>query len=131
MNLFWELHSDLPREGPGADGTTREAAEKIPRLPEGSRVLDVGCGPGVQTLVLAREFPQARITAVDRHAPFLEELRRRAGLSEVSSRIASLQGDMRALPFPDNRFDLICYGYVFYLLRKESEGSGLRPRRSS
>jgi len=57
--------------------------------------------------VLAREFPQVRITAVDRHTPFLEELRRRPRLSEVSSRIASLQGDMRALPFPDDRFDLI------------------------
>jgi len=127
VSLFWELHSDLPREGPGADETTRKAAEKIPRLPEGSRVLDVGCGPGAQTLVLAWQFPQAHITAVDRHAPFLEELRRRARLSEVSSRIASLQGDMRALPFSDDRFDLIWSEGAVYIMGFEAGLRSWRP----
>jgi ubiquinone/menaquinone biosynthesis C-methylase UbiE len=127
VSLFWELHSGLPREGPGADGTTRKAAEKIPRLPDGSRVLDVGCGPGAQTLVLAREFPQAHITAVDRHAPFLNDLKRRARLSEVSSRIASLQGDMRALPFSGNRFDLIWSEGAIYVMGFEAGLRSWRP----
>jgi cyclopropane fatty-acyl-phospholipid synthase-like methyltransferase len=33
--------------------------------PPGSRVLEVGCGTGAQTLTLARNSPGARITAVD------------------------------------------------------------------
>ncbi len=36
-------------------------------------MVDLGCGPGRQTLVLAQEL-RAPITAVDNHAPFLAEL---------------------------------------------------------
>jgi len=127
LSLFWELHSDLPREGPGSDRSTREAAEKLPRLSDDARVLDVGCGPGAQTLALARAFPQAHIMAVDRHAPFLKDLTRRTRSSEAFSRIASLQGDMRALPFSDNRFDLIWSEGAIYIVGFEAGLRSWRP----
>jgi len=64
--------------------------------------------------------------AVDRHAPFLNDLTRRTRSSEAFSRIASLQGD-DALAFLDEeqreidvfRQHSSCYGCVFYLLKKE------------
>jgi tRNA G46 methylase TrmB len=39
------------------------AVLQVSRQPE--RVLEVGCGTGVGTLFLAREFPQARVRGVD------------------------------------------------------------------
>ncbi len=64
---------------------------------------------------------------MDRHAPFLEDLKRRARLSEVSSRIASLQGDMRALPFSDNRFNLIWSEGAIYIMGFEAGLRSWRP----
>jgi len=77
--------------------------------------------------VLAREFPQAHITAVDRHAPFLKDLKRRTRSSEAFSRIASLQGDMRVLPFSDNRFDLIWAEGAIYIMGFEAGLRSWRP----
>jgi len=99
----------------------------LPRLSEGARVLDVGCGPGAQTLALARAFPQTLIVAVDRHAPFLKDLTRRTRSSEAFSRIASLQGDMRALPFSDNRFDLIWSEGAIYIVGFDAGLRSWRP----
>lgn len=77
--------------------------------------------------MLAREFPQAHITAVDRHAPFLKDLKGRTRSSEVFSRIGSLQGDMRALPFSDNRFDLIWSEGAIYIMGFEAGLRSWRP----
>jgi len=35
------------------------------RYPAGSEVLEAGCGTGAQTVILARNSPEARITSID------------------------------------------------------------------
>ena len=50
---FFELHRDLPREGPGDDASTLRALGMCTELPERPEILDIGCGPGMQTLALA------------------------------------------------------------------------------
>src|SRR5208283_4022841 len=35
------------------------------RYPDGSRVLEAGCGTGAQTVILARNSPGAEITSID------------------------------------------------------------------
>lgn len=63
FEVFLEVYGTLPRAGPGGDEHTRRALELVPG--DAPRVvLDVGCGPGAQTLCLARALPQARILAV-------------------------------------------------------------------
>jgi cyclopropane fatty-acyl-phospholipid synthase-like methyltransferase len=42
-------------------------------LPENPRLLDIGCGPGMQTIELAK-ISNAKITALDFYQPFLDEL---------------------------------------------------------
>jgi ubiquinone/menaquinone biosynthesis C-methylase UbiE len=76
-NIFWEIHSGLPREGPGDNASIRRAFLMAAELPAAPRILDVGCGPGMQTLELAK-ISGGQITAVDIHQPFLDELQRRA-----------------------------------------------------
>ncbi|MBU1742495.1 MAG: class I SAM-dependent methyltransferase, partial [Proteobacteria bacterium] len=65
---FFTLHQDIPREGPGSDTATRQAINRLPALPEKPAVLDLGCGPGKQTLVLAWELG-VPVIAIDFHQP--------------------------------------------------------------
>lgn len=86
------------------------------QLPPGSTGLDVGCGIGLQELLLAEAVgPDGRVTGLD-IAPELvaygRELVRRAGYAE---RIAFTTGESVDLHFDDNSFDWAwsadCVGY--------------------
>lgn len=78
--------------------------------PEGSLVLEAGCGVGSQTITLAARSPGARFISIDRSADSLALAKRRieqAGLSNVEFR----QEDIFALPFEPASFDhvFICF----------------------
>ncbi len=105
MKLFFELHSGLPQEGPGSDESTRKALSMIGDLPAEPQILDVGCGPGRQTLVLASETG-GRLTAVDTHQPFLDELKVRAARASVADRITTQNCPMAEMEFEPGGFDL-------------------------
>ena len=62
--LFFELFTGLPRQGPGDAASTLRALALVPRVGPRTRILDVGCGTGLHTRVLAQGSP-ARIVAVD------------------------------------------------------------------
>lgn len=107
--VFFELHSDLPREAPGDDRWTRIAMEILrPAIPGGARILDLGCGPGAQTLCLAEANPNSPVLAIDIHQPYLDEVMRRARQASLQSQIRVLLNDIIA---PENlekdHFDLI------------------------
>jgi SAM-dependent methyltransferase len=117
--IFWEIHSKLPREGPGDDASTRKAFSMLPNLPNAPRILDVGCGPGMQTIELAR-ITDGSITALDTHQPFLDELAKRAKEAGVSERITTVRESMFAMPFPAESFDLIwSEGAIYFMGLRE------------
>ncbi|WP_432093622.1 class I SAM-dependent methyltransferase [Streptomyces sp. bgisy100] len=62
------------------------------------RVLDAGSGPGVMSCLLAREFPEAEVVAVDSGRELLDRAERRAagqGLAErVRTHLADLPGGL-------------------------------------
>lgn len=103
---FFTLHQDIPREGPGSDAATRRAIGLLPALPERPVILDLGCGPGKQTLVLATDLG-APITAIDIHQPFLDQLEEAVAAAGLSDRITIRPGDMGALDYPPESVDLI------------------------
>jgi SAM-dependent methyltransferase len=103
---FWDLHSGLPREGPGDDDSTLRALAMCTELAQRPDILDVGCGPGMQTVALARAT-DGPVTAVDFHEPFLDQLRERAVAAGVRERINAMCADMADLPFRPGSFDLI------------------------
>jgi len=114
--VFFDVHSGLPREGPGNRASTARALALADPLPTGPRVLDIACGPGMQTLDLAGLLTTARIVAVDRHGPFVAEARRRAAAHGAAGRVTAVQGDMRALAFRPAGFDLLwCEGAAYVM----------------
>ncbi len=114
-DAFFKLHSDLPREGPGSDEATAEALGRLPALPDSPRVLDVGCGPGRQTLVLAREL-QTPIVAVDMHEPYLGQLRASAAKAGLSDLVIARPGRMEALAEEPGTIDLIWSEGAIYIV---------------
>jgi SAM-dependent methyltransferase len=100
------LHRDLPREGPGSDASTREALRRLPPLPGDPAVVDLGCGPGRSSLVLARELG-ARVVAIDLHRPFLDQLARGAADAGLSHLVEPRRADMGAPGLVPGSVDLI------------------------
>lgn len=123
---FFELHRDLPREGPGDDASTERALKLLPDLPERPDILDVGCGPGAQTIVLARASG-GTVTAVDRHQPYLDELMRRARAAGVAEAIHPLNASMDSMPLARSSFDVIWSEGAIYIMGFERGLRAWRP----
>ena len=104
--FFWTIHAGLPREGPGDNKSTAKAYRMLKDLPENPRILDVGCGPGMQTVELAK-LSGGQIVALDFHEPFLEQLKEAVKKEDVSDRVKAVQGDMCNLKFEDGSFDVV------------------------
>ena len=112
---FFELHRDMPREGPGDDASTLRALAMCAELPAQPKILDIGCGPGMQTVTLA-QATDGPIVATDLHQPFLDQLAASAQAAGVADRITSIRADMAALPFEPGSFDLVwCEGAAFVM----------------
>ncbi|MFH9470218.1 GNAT family N-acetyltransferase [Streptomyces clavifer] len=108
-DAFFALHDRLPRQSPGSDATTRRLLALAGPQPVRPRVLDLGCGPGRASLLLAAEAG-AEVTAVDLHQPFLDELREAAEARGLGDRIRTVRADMGDLTgpsFADGSFDLV------------------------
>jgi SAM-dependent methyltransferase len=78
--------------------------------PDGSRVLEAGCGVGAQTVTLAQHSPGAEIISVDISAASLaeaEQKTRAAGIGNVTFQ----QADIFDLPFAPESFDhvFVCF----------------------
>ena len=105
--VFFQAFHGMGRLGPGSESSTLRAVEMVGRRDEPLRILDVGCGNGVQTLLLTEAWPRATVTAVDNYQPFLETLMQEATRRGCADRLTTVCSSMDALDFPDGSFDLI------------------------
>lgn len=103
---FFEIHSDLPREGPGNFESTERAYNSIRKFLNNPLILDAGCGPGAQTIDLLK-ISDAKIIAVDNHLPFLYQLNNKIIERNFVNRIGVLAGDMLKLPFNKQSLDVV------------------------
>jgi SAM-dependent methyltransferase len=91
--------------------TLAELLHRDSEYPAGSRVLEVGCGIGAQTVHLARRNPGTRIVAVDISADSLAQARARVAAHAPSATVHWQRTDLHALPFADGAFDhlFVCF----------------------
>lgn len=109
MNAFFELHRNLPREGPGEPADVAWATRLAGVGPQ-AQIADVGCGPGADIDALIAAAPQGHVTALDKTPHFVEEARARW---RGDGRVTILKADMAAIR---NRYDMIwCAGAVYFL----------------
>ncbi len=90
------------------DERTRPAAELLARVPvmRPRRVLDVGCGPGNSTGLLAARYPQAEIVGIDSSPEMIAAARKR--LPSADFRVADIEDYV-----PATAFDVIFGNAVF------------------
>ncbi|MCK5573779.1 MAG: methyltransferase domain-containing protein [Bacteroidetes bacterium] len=112
--LFFEIHKDLPREGPGRNDYTRKAFLSIPRMNR-PRILDVGCGPGTPTMELAR-LSDGKVTAIDLHQPYLDRLSKKAADAGLAEHVTVRNMSMFEMDFPEEFFDVIWAEGSIYII---------------
>ena len=98
-SLIWGLDRELSARW------IEDALAPIPADFSGS-LLEVPVGTGVLTMPLYASLPKADVTCLDYSADMMENAKRRAAAMDVSN-VAFVQGDVGALPFEDERFDLV------------------------
>jgi len=93
-----------------------KAAIEALHFPPGSRGLDIGCGTGELSLMMAEATrPDGHVTGLDISWPVLDYAHRKTSQSALTEHISFEQGDMQALPFAPGSFDwawsVDCAGY--------------------
>jgi ubiquinone/menaquinone biosynthesis C-methylase UbiE len=81
------------------------------QYPEGSRVLEAGCGVAAQTVTLARNSPAALITSIDISPVSIAEAERKT-IEAGCKNVRFQQADIFNLPFDPDSFDHIFVCFV-------------------
>lgn len=115
LNIFHELFTDLPRQGPGSNECTAKAYSFIKKVPINPRILDIGCGTGMQTLELAR-ISNGKVTGLDNHQEALDKLEAKAKEMDLINNIETENGSMFNLPYHEPSFDIIWAEGSIYIM---------------
>lgn len=106
FNLICEYFSQVERQGPGSPETTIKALSFIDNLTGESRIADLGCGTGGQTMTLAQNAP-GKVTGLDLFPDFIQIFNRNAKQLGLQDRVKGIIGSMDKLPFEEKSLDLI------------------------
>ncbi len=107
LSLLCEYYANLERQGPGSPEVTRRALGFVEKgLTDESRIADIGCGTGGQTMVLAQSAP-GQITGVDLFDTFIDLFNKNAATMGLQGRVTGVVGSMDHLAFGDEELDLI------------------------
>lgn len=98
-SLVWGLDASL---------AAKRVNDALAPIPDGFRgtLLEVPVGTGVLTVPVYQSLPDAKITCLDYSAEMMKNAERRAEALAVQN-ITFVQGDVGALPFEDESFDVV------------------------
>ncbi len=103
---FYIAYKDLDRLSPGSDDTTLQAIDKV-----GDEnilnILDIGCGVGQSTVLLAECFENATVEAIDLFKHYLDVLDERIVENDLGDRVFTYQMDMKDPDFANEEFDIV------------------------
>jgi len=125
FSLICEYFSSTERQGPGSPEVTVKALSFIDNLTSESRIADLGCGTGGQTMVLAQHAP-GQITGIDLFPDFIKLFNHNSAKLNLQERVTGIVGSMDSLLFKDEELDLIWSEGAIYNIGFER---GLTERR--
>ncbi|NCC73549.1 MAG: class I SAM-dependent methyltransferase, partial [Sphingobacteriia bacterium] len=106
FELICEYFAGLERQGPGSPETTVKAIGFLDHLTDQSRIADIGCGTGGQTMTLAANVPGI-ITGIDLFPGFIELFNQQSAEHGFQKRVKGMVASMEDLPFASEELDLI------------------------
>lgn len=111
------VSADYLRKAAEQISNVKERTYELMNISAGSSVLDVGCGPGMDTVPLAKIVGSAgKVVGVDIDAEMLKDadaLAQKEGVGDIVEHVAA---DVTALNFPDNSFDAVRAERLFQVL---------------
>ena len=106
LDLIVETHAGLERQGPCSPEMTVKALSFLDNHDKFSRVADLACGTGGQTMVLAQNIT-GNIIGVDLCPDFINIFNDNAKKLNLHERVKGIVGSMENLSFQKEEFDLI------------------------
>jgi ubiquinone/menaquinone biosynthesis C-methylase UbiE len=106
LNIIYDYFSNTERQGPGSSEITLKALSFINGLTETSKIADIGCGTGGQTMVLAQNTV-SEIIGVELWPDFIKQFNQKAQSLNLQDRVKGVVGNMENLPFQEEELDLI------------------------
>ncbi len=117
------VHGYSPREGERLSdqaGTLSQLLHRDTVYPPGSSVLEVGCGVGAQTVILARNSPGAAFTCIDVSRDSIDAAKALLAKEKIKN-VSFEKADIFELPFKSETFDHIFVCFVLEHLRAPVE----------
>jgi SAM-dependent methyltransferase len=106
FDLICEFFLSFDRQGPGSLGMTLRALSFVEGLGADSRIADLGCGTGGQTMTLA-SATTGSIVGLDLFSEFIDRFNGQAATVGFAERVQGIVGSMDDLPFAPESLDLI------------------------
>ncbi len=106
FKLICEYFSSIERQGPGSPEVTIKALSFIDNLTNNSKIADIGCGTGGQTMVMANHS-LGQITGIDLFPDFIDIFNENASRLNLQNRVSGIVASMDNLPFQNEELDLI------------------------
>ena len=106
VDLICEYYSNFDRQGPGSAESTIKALSFVDNLAGFSKIADLGCGTGGQTIILA-QHTNANITGIDLAPVMIEKFNNNMLKNNLQNRVKGLVGSMDNLFFKDGELDMI------------------------
>jgi ubiquinone/menaquinone biosynthesis C-methylase UbiE len=80
-------------------------------FPEGSMVLEAGCGVGAQTKIIAKKNPESKFISIDQSEESIEQAKKLCESLNIKN-VEFGKSDIYKLPYPDEYFDCIFICFV-------------------
>ena len=106
IKIIYEYFSNTDRQGPGNTKETLKALSFIDGLTEKSKIADIGCGTGGQTMTLGQNTP-CKIIGIDVWQDFINKFNQNSLNQNFQNRVKGIVGNMENLPFQEEELDLI------------------------
>jgi demethylmenaquinone methyltransferase/2-methoxy-6-polyprenyl-1,4-benzoquinol methylase len=106
----------------GGEKRFRQNFVNMAGIKSSDRVLDICCGTGSTTAIIAPEVDQGHVTGVDLSPDMLAVARKKVVASWVSFQLASVD----SLPFSDNSFNHVICSYGLHEIPKDIRAAALK-----
>jgi len=97
----------------GGDDGNNQRFEKL-------KILDVGSGCALSTMVYGDLFPNSEVTGIDISAPYVRYARARAQFRDSRNTKFYLMNAQNMSAIPDNTYDIVSFTYVLHEMRTEN-----------